>query len=199
MSDTETEAADFELDVNLADPEIREWDGESGPRLPPGTYDFLIKAATPSNSQSGNPVIKFEFEVLNEGEWLGAVMKRSYSLQKQALPRLKNLGMAVGARLDAIRASDYVGKQFVADIIHKMGDPQPMPDGTMKEGKLQADLIKERPADGAEAAPAPAPTPAPTPAKAAATTTAQPAKAAAVAAAAGTNTRRAVGSAKPSA
>lgn len=179
------EAVDFELQMDLSGDDIGAWGGESGPPLPPGVYDFLLAEVEQGTSQAKQPVLKVTFEVLNEGELLGKTMRKSYSLQAQSLGRVKNLMMACGARLDAIRRSELIGKQIVAEVTHRQGDPSPMPDGSVQEGKMFGDIINERSPEGDEAQPEPAkeaakpapPPPAPPAAKA-------------------TNVRRAIGQAK---
>lgn len=147
-----SEHVDFELQMNLE--EVDAWGGESGPRLPPGVYDVEITAAAPGSSKTTQkPTLDVEFTVVNEGEHYGTAFNKKYSLQPQALGRIKNVMIACGARLDAIRGSELLGKQIVIEIVHRQGDPQPQPDGTMVEGKMFMDVINERSPE-AEAQPA---------------------------------------------
>lgn len=143
-----SEAADFELQLDLS--EVDAWGGETGPRVPPGIYDLEITSAEQSQSTKQQPVIKVEFTVLNEGESNGLTILKSYSLQQKALGRIKNLLMACGARLDGIRSSELLGRQIVAEVVHVQGDAQPMPDGSVKEGKMFTDVMNERAPEGVE-------------------------------------------------
>ena len=184
-----SEHVDFELQIDLG--EVDAWGGESGPVVPAGVYDLEVISAAQGESTKQQPVIKLEFRILNEGPHYDKIIKKSYSLQKQSLGRVKNLMIACGARLDAIRGSELVNKQLVAEYVHRQGDPQVGPDGNMSEGKMFGDLMNERAVEGAEATTA-APAPAPAP-----VAQAQANKADAVRRAVGA-VRRAVGAAKPS-
>lgn len=148
---SEAVGADFELNVDVT--EVDAWDGQSGPRIEPGTYVLGITEALYGTSKKNQPVLKLEFEVMNEGPHLGAKFKRSYSLQKQALGRFKQLVVACGAPLSGAKREHFVGAYIQAEIVHKMGDPTPNMSGGMDEGKMQMDVINEQPVPE-EAAPA---------------------------------------------
>lgn len=183
-----SEAADFELNVDLSGDDIGAWGGEGGPSVPPGIYVVMIDDVEQSSSRtSQQPTLKVTFLVQNEGEFFDRKIVKSYSLQQKALGRLKNLMMAVGARLDAIRKSDLVGKTLEIEVVHRHMDPQPQPDGSVKEGNLIGDVMNEKALEGAEAQAEPEPPPPPPKAET---------KAPAPTNAKASNVRRAVGQAK---
>lgn len=145
---SEAVGADFELNVDVTD--VEAWNGESGPRIDPGIYILQIVSAEQGVSNNQQPVLKVEFEVMNEGQFLGAKFKRSYSLQKQALPRFKNLVVACGAPLSGAKKEHFVGAYIQAEIVHKPGQAKPNMDGTMGEPKMMMDVINEQPAPGVD-------------------------------------------------
>lgn len=63
--------------------------------LPEGIYTVKVEAATAETSSSGNPYIKFVFQVI-EGKHKGAKVFHNCSLQPQALFNLKALLLAIG-------------------------------------------------------------------------------------------------------
>lgn len=147
---SEAVGADFELNVDVTD--VNAWDGQSGPMVAPGVYILQIVDAEQTNSKQNQPVLKVEFEVMNEGEFLGTKFKRSYSLQQQALSRFKQLVVACGAPLSGAKKQHFVGAYIQAEIIHKPGQPKANMDGTMGEAKPMMDVINEQPAPGDDAA-----------------------------------------------
>lgn len=156
------EFVDFQINLDLSDPSVREWGGTSV-MVAPGTYDLeIINVAQKEAKTSGKPGLLFTFRVLGDGPDAGKDIVRTYSLEPKALGRLKSLGRAIGANLSVFIAAEYVGRQFTADIIHKMMPAQgPGPDGLPGEARPSMDVVNERSLDGVEAA-APPPPPAPT-------------------------------------
>lgn len=63
--------------------------------LPEGEYTLVVNSAEMGESQSGNPMVKFEFEV-SEGAHKGAKLYENCSLQPQALFKLKSLLIGLG-------------------------------------------------------------------------------------------------------
>ena len=66
-----------------------------GKAIPEGVYTVKVNEAELAESQTGNPMVKFVFEV-TEGKNKGAKLFENCSLQPQALFKLKNLLMALG-------------------------------------------------------------------------------------------------------
>jgi hypothetical protein len=148
---SEAVGADFEINVDLNG--VQEWDGESAPLIDPGVYVLQIVDAELGSSKTANqPVMKMQFEVMNEGAWLGTKFRRSYSLQPKALGRFKQLVVACGAPLTGAKKEHFVGAYIQAEIVHRLGQPQVQADGSMGEAKMQMDVIKEQPLpeDGAD-------------------------------------------------
>jgi hypothetical protein len=139
---SEAVGADFEINVDVT--EVNAWDGQSAPLIDPGVYVLQIVDAESTSSKQNQPVLKVEFEVMNEGQFLGTKFKRSYSLQKQALSRYKNLVVACGAPLSGAKKADFVGAFISAEIVHKPGQALPQPDGSMGEPKMMMDVINEQ-------------------------------------------------------
>lgn len=63
--------------------------------IPEGEYTVVVNSAEMTESQSGNPMIKFEFEV-TEGKNKGAKLYENCSLQPNALFKLKSLLIGLG-------------------------------------------------------------------------------------------------------
>lgn len=145
---------DSEVQIDMTD--VREFGGGGGPQLDPGEYVFDIVTAGPDTSKTGNPVWKVSF-IVAEGDHQGKKMTNSYSLQSQALGRLKNLALAIGAPLNVARSSDYVGARLRATVIHEQGQPQIGPDGTPMEARIYTKIANERALEQQEAAPPPPP------------------------------------------
>lgn len=149
--------ADSEVQIDLSGSDIKEFGGGGGPQLPPGEYVFDIVSAKPDTSSTNNPVWKVEFVVV-EGEQANQKLTASYSLQSQALGRVKMLAMAIGAPLTTIKSSDYVGARLRATVIHNAAKPQVAPDGSTLEPRIFANIANERTYETeVEAAPPPPP------------------------------------------
>lgn len=145
---------DSEVQIDLTD--VREFGGGGGPQLPPGEYVFDIVTAKQDTSSTNNSVWKVEF-IVAEGEHAGKKMTNSYSLQSQALGRIKQLALSIGAPLNTIKTSDYVGARMRATIIHVAGKAQVGADGTPMEPRIFANIANERALETQEEAPPPPP------------------------------------------
>jgi hypothetical protein len=153
------EFVSFELDFDLTD--VQAFGGGSGPQLPPGDYVFLITHVEQGTSKSSSqPTLKLDFQVDDEGSPMhGTKIKRSYSLQPQALGRIKQLMIAIGAPLDKIRADAFVGGRFIAEVSIKTMPGLVKPDGSVSAPKDMMDIGNERALEGAPVEEAPPPPP----------------------------------------
>jgi hypothetical protein len=153
-----SEAANWEVDINLEGQKA--WDGVGGgpPEIPPGNYALELTDVQRGTSNAGKPVLKVDFTVVSEGASLGKKFQRSYSLTEKALGRIANLLRACGARLDKIRQEDMLGRIIEAEIVHTEGQVRFGTDGQPLPARLFLDVINER-AIEEEAPPAPAPAP----------------------------------------
>jgi len=112
------------IDMNLADPAVKPWDGTSS-RLPPGEYEFEIKTAGRDQSRKGNPVLVLENEVVNECEQKGRTMRATFTLMTDSnasRQRLKNLTEACGVPLDdrgGFSSGALVGARYAAIVVHE--------------------------------------------------------------------------------
>jgi len=147
---------DSEVQIDLTD--VQEFGGGGGPQLPPGEYVFDIVAAAQDTSKTGNPVWKVEF-VVAEGDQAGKKLVNSYSLQSQALGRVKQLALAIGAPLNVIRTADYVGARLRASITHDPAPAQVGADGMPMAPRIFAKISNERAYETQEEAPPPPPPP----------------------------------------
>jgi len=149
---------DSEVQIDLTN--VDEFGGGGGPTLEPGEYVFDIVAAAQATSKTNNPVWKVEF-VVAEGPDTGKKLVNSYSLQPQALGRVKMLALAIGASLTTIKASEYVGSRLRASVTHTTGDAQPGPNGQPLPPRVFQNIANERPYETAEEIAAAAPPPPP--------------------------------------
>lgn len=151
-----------EIDIDLSNPEIKEWGGGGGPKLPVGQYVFDIISAEQAQSSKNQPVLEVVFKVADEqSEHNGVELKKKYSLQTQALGRIKNLMMAAGCQLDKIRPGELIGARIIADIVHVEGQGKVDAQGNAQPGGTFCDIVKETAIGGtAEAEPPPPPPPA---------------------------------------
>jgi hypothetical protein len=93
-----------------------------------------------------------------DGDHAGAIVYNNYSLQPQALGRIKALMIAVGAPLDKISGAALLDGTFTAEVVHTEGAATVGADGSMKPARTFANVVNERPLDGVEeAAPPPKP------------------------------------------
>lgn len=158
-----------EIDIDLSSDELRAFGGGGGPILPVGTYTFDISAVEQTTSKKNQPVAKVTFKVVDEGEHFGVELSKSYSLQTQALGRIKNLMIACNARLDKIRLGELLGARIIAEVIHTEGQGVVDAQGNVQPGRMLCDVVKEQ-AIAVEEPPPPPPPAAKNTAKAAATT-----------------------------
>lgn len=145
---------DSEVQIDLTN--VQEFGGGGGPQLAPGEYVFDIVAAAEGTSKSNNSVWKVEF-IVAEGDSAGKKMTNSYSLQSQALGRVKQLALSIGASLTVIRSSEYVGARMRATIVHEPGQAAVGADGQPLEARIFAKIANERALETQEEAPPPPP------------------------------------------
>ncbi len=156
---------EFEIAEDLSNVQEFAGDGGGAPALPPGEYVFdVVHLEQGTSKSSSQPKIEVTFEVV-EGDYAGTRVTNNYSLQPQAIGRLKKLMMAVGARLDKIRSAEILGGRCRAAIVHNEGQQQMNADGTPKLGadgqplrpRVFANVVNERPMEEVkqEAAPPP--------------------------------------------
>lgn len=146
-----------EIDIDLSSDEISAFGGGGGPILPIGMYTFDIVKAEQGQSKKQQPVAKVTFKVADEGEHFGVELTKSYSLQSQALGRIKNLMIAAGARLDKIRLGELVGARIIAEIMHTEGQGSVDAQGNVVPGRMLCDIVKEQAIEQQEAPPPPPP------------------------------------------
>lgn len=157
---------EFEIAYDLQPVQDFGGDGAQLPDVPAGTgYVGDIVGFEKKTSSNNNTMIKVTFELV-EGDYAGKRVSNNYTLTDSAAGRIKRLGMAIGAPLDRIRSSDYMGARVRFDVIHQEGKQQMNADGTPKLNnsgepfppKVFANVINERPLEEAqEAAPPPPP------------------------------------------
>jgi hypothetical protein len=146
-----------EIDIDLSSDEIRAFGGGGGPMLPIGTYTMDIVSAEQTTSKKNQPVAKVTFKVADEGDQFGVELPKSYSLQTQALGRIKKLMIAAGARLDKIRLGELVGARVIVEVIHTEASGQVDAQGNVMPGRMLCDITNEEAIAEPEAAPTPPP------------------------------------------
>jgi hypothetical protein len=144
------------VQIDLTD--VREFSGEGGPQLAPGEYVFEVASAEQGTSQSNNPTWKVTF-VVADGPNQGAKLTNTYSLQPQALGRVKKCALAIGATLTRLDASEWVGSQFRGVVVHEQGQTKMGPDGNALPPRMYAKLVNELPLEQAQAEAPPPPPP----------------------------------------
>lgn len=144
------------IDIDLTN--VREFSGEGGPQLAPGEYVFEVASAEQGTSSTNNPVWKVTF-VVAEGPSQGAKLSNSYSLQPQALGRVKKCALAIGATLTRLDASEWVGSQFRGVVAHEEGQAKMGPDGNPLPARVYARIVNELPLEQAQAEAPPPPPP----------------------------------------
>jgi hypothetical protein len=157
---------EFEIAEDLTNVQEFAGDGGGAPALPPGEFVFDVISMTQGTSKTNNPKVEVTFEVA-EGEYVGVRLMNNYSLQSQAIGRLKKLMMACGAQLDRIRSSEIVGARIRATVVHNEGKQQLGTDGAPKRDsngevyapRVFANIANERPLEEAQPAAAAAPPP----------------------------------------
>lgn len=101
--------------------------------IPEGEYTLVVNSAEMGESQSGNPMIKFEFEV-SEGKHRGTKLYENCSLQPQALFKLKSLLVGLGFSIPK--------KAFDLDLTELVGLTCSVEVGHEKyEGKTRARIL----------------------------------------------------------
>lgn len=140
MSDLEQE--DFVIEgVDLDG--VDAWDGESAPLVPPGDYQLQI-IKMESKSGAKGTYIKTTFEIVSDGDQKGNKVWNNYSLTKDAIGRLKQLAVAVGAPLQGFQASNYVGQTIEATVYHSEGTAKTDGDGNVMPARTFANIKNER-------------------------------------------------------
>lgn len=95
------------------------WDGESGPKIPPGQYLVDITEAERNVNGKNNPQVQVQFTVA-EGEQAGATLRGWYVLTEKAIGRVLNLLQACGLALDARGGFDVaalVGSRLYITVV----------------------------------------------------------------------------------
>lgn len=91
--------------------------------IPEGTYEVVVNGAIQKDSRDGNPMIAFEFEVI-EGAHKGAKLYENCSLQPQALFKLKSVLMALGLNIPNkafdLNLRDLVGLTCEVEVGHEV-------------------------------------------------------------------------------
>lgn len=101
--------------------------------IPEGQYTVVVNSAEMAESQAGNPMIKFEFEV-TDGKNKGAKLYENCSLQPNALFKLKSLLIGLGFSIPK--------KAFDLDLNELVGLTCDVEVGHEKyEGKVRARIL----------------------------------------------------------
>lgn len=91
--------------------------------IPEGVYTLVVDSATQKSSQSGSPMIVFEFSV-TEGKYQGSKLYENCSLQPQALFKLKSVLIALGLDIPNkafdLDLKDLIGMTCEAEVGHEV-------------------------------------------------------------------------------
>lgn len=122
------------------------WDGEAGPRIPPGDYLVDITSAAKTVSGTNKPQVEATFTVA-EGEHEGATLKGWYVLTERAIGRLINLLTACGLELDERGGFDVnalVGNRLNIKVIENTYESGENPVTGEKVMKTNSKVMGER-------------------------------------------------------
>lgn len=136
---------DFEIQQSFD--EVQAWGGEQRPLVAPGDYRLTVIHVEQKPSSNNQPMVAVTFEVADDGEQKGAKVYNNYSLQPQALGRLKALMVACGASLSGFRASEIMGATIRASVIHTEGQAKVDQQGNPLPARTFANVINELPLD----------------------------------------------------
>ena len=141
--DQKREYQDFEVDIDLT--EVQAFGGGGFQLAPEGEWMLTIVDMEKKSSSKQKPMIVVTFEIADEGEFKGTKVWNNYSLQEQAIGRLKQLSLACGAQIDKFYSSQHIGQTIRATIIHVEGAGQVGPDGTVQPPRTFANVCNEMP------------------------------------------------------
>lgn len=155
MANNEQEFTDFEVQIDLTNTEA--WDGESAPPPPEGDYHVRVANVKQEPAKSSQtPMIKVVFEVA-DGDLAGRKLYGNYNYTNDTgAKRLKSLMVAANMRLDRFSAQELLGAELMVTVQHRIVPGQPDANGNPGKDKTFADVIKERPLEGAAQTQAPA-------------------------------------------
>lgn len=158
MTQDNQEFADFEVQVDLGE-KVAAWGGDQRPLIPMGDYVGKIVFVKQGTIGQGTPAIVVTTEITEvadggDAAQIGAKAYNNYPLTEAALGRIKQLQLAVGASLDAIRGSELMGAKYRFSITHSEGGGTPDANGNPRPAKTFANVCNEQPYEEAKAAPA---------------------------------------------
>lgn len=136
MSDNakDTSQPDFIIDdVDLADPELKGWDGVGGASLPPGEYLVeIIGASLDANQKGDGRSLTLDLQVKSEGEHYDATCKHWITMPSAshkdkgvgAKKRLAHvvrdtLGVALHPQTGGFAGADLIGRRMLISVRHE--------------------------------------------------------------------------------
>lgn len=145
MATQQQEFSDFEINVNTT--EVQEWGGEQRPLVPIGDYVATIVMVGNKPIGQNTPAVNITFEINEggDGTQVGGKLFNNYPLTEAALGRMKNLQLACGASLDAIRASELMGAKIRLTVIHTESAGTPDANGNPRPARTFANVCNEAP------------------------------------------------------
>lgn len=157
MAQNEQEFTDFEVQIDLTNTEA--WDGEAAPPPPEGDYHVRVAfVKSQPSKEKQTPMLAVTFEVV-DGELAGRKIFGNYNYTNETgAKRLKSLMVAANLRLDRFVASELLGVELMVTVAHRIVPGQPDANGNPGKDRTFADVMKERPLEGAAQAPAAAKT-----------------------------------------
>lgn len=152
------EFTDFEVPVDLTD--VPAWGGEGGDPAPAGDWQLDIVNVSNAPSSTNKPMLTLRFEIVANGdgteapeEARGKIAYNNYMLDNATgLGRVKQLMIAVGASMDKIRGSEFMGQRIRATIVHNQGAAKVDQNGNTQPPKIFANVTNEQPIEAPVAA-----------------------------------------------
>lgn len=150
---------DFNLSLNLDGVEAQTGGFEM---VPQGTYLWEIVNAEQVQTSTGNTGVRVSLKVV-DGPVMGRTHRQVYSLKKDdknfALGRFLCFLKAIDMDPNSVNGAEMIGRQLIADMVHRMSKDGTDATGAAIEGKLFGNIQNERSASEAAVEEAPPPPP----------------------------------------
>lgn len=140
------EYVDFEIEgLGLESDDVRAFGGGGFQLAPEGDWMLTVIDLEKKPSSKNQPMLKVTFEIADEGPNKGVRVYNNYSLQPQALGRLKQFSIACGAQLDKFVSAQHIGQTIRGTVVHVEGQPRVGTQGEALPAGVFANVTNEQP------------------------------------------------------